>query len=258
MVVVTLERLQEVLDEAVARGRMTRDDAGALLTDLLSRGRKQTDDLREDIEGLLGGAARPPGRAWPAPPTACCARSTARAASPASGPSFPILGYDDLTAAQVNERLGDLDPPSCARCATTRSATRTASRCSRRSSRSSSSGRARRAVILGGVSSAAPSSSRPRRGDELELTVDSLAYGGNGVARRDGYVVFVAGGLPGDRVRAVVGKAKRAYAEARTVEILEPSPDRLPRGRRPPGRAVAGAALRAPARGQGRAGRRRR
>src|SRR5215203_5137115 len=77
------------------------------------------------------------------------------------------------------------------------------------------------------MSSAAPSSSRPRRGDELELTVDSLAYGGNGVARLDGYVVFVAGALPGDRVRAVVGKSKRAYAEARAVEILEPSPDRI-------------------------------
>ena len=69
--------------------------------------------------------------------------------------------------------------------------------------------------------------SRPARGDELELTVDSLAYGGNGVARLDGYVVFVAGAVPGDRVRAVVGKSKRAYAEARTVEVLEPSPDRV-------------------------------
>ena len=70
---------------------------------------------------------------------------------------------------------------------------------------------------------------RPRRGDELELTVDRLAYGGNGVARReDGYVVFVAGAVPGDRVRAEVGKSKKAYAEARTVELLEPSPDRIP------------------------------
>ena len=67
----------------------------------------------------------------------------------------------------------------------------------------------------------------PRRGDELELAVDRLAYGGNGVARLDGYVVFVAGGVPGDRVRAEVGKAKRAYAEARAVEVLEPSPDRI-------------------------------
>jgi 23S rRNA (uracil1939-C5)-methyltransferase len=76
---------------------------------------------------------------------------------------------------------------------------------------------------------AAPTSAaRPTRGDELELTVDRLAHGGSGVARReDGYVVFVAGGIPGDRVRAVVGKAKRAYAEARAVEIIEASPDRV-------------------------------
>jgi len=69
---------------------------------------------------------------------------------------------------------------------------------------------------------------RPSRGDVLELTIDSLAHGGNGVARREGYVVFVAGGIPGDKVRAVVGKAKKAYAEARAIEIVEPSPDRLP------------------------------
>jgi 23S rRNA (uracil1939-C5)-methyltransferase len=75
---------------------------------------------------------------------------------------------------------------------------------------------------------ATPSQIRPSRGDELELTVDSLAHGGNGVARLDGYVVFVAGAVPGDRVRAVVGKAKKAYAEARAVEIVEPSPDRIP------------------------------
>jgi 23S rRNA (uracil1939-C5)-methyltransferase len=75
---------------------------------------------------------------------------------------------------------------------------------------------------------ATTSQTRPSRGDVLELTVDSLAHGGNGVARHDGYVVFVAGAVPGDRVRAVVGKAKKAYAEARAVEIVEPSPDRVP------------------------------
>jgi 23S rRNA (uracil1939-C5)-methyltransferase len=68
---------------------------------------------------------------------------------------------------------------------------------------------------------------RPQRGDELELTIDSLAYGGAGVARTDGYVVFVQDAVPGDRVRAVIGKRKRAYAEARAVEILQPSPDRI-------------------------------
>jgi 23S rRNA (uracil1939-C5)-methyltransferase len=72
------------------------------------------------------------------------------------------------------------------------------------------------------------SQTRPSRGDVLELTVDALAHGGNGVARSDGYVVFVAGGVPGDRVRAVIGKAKKAYAEARAIEVVEPSPDRIP------------------------------
>ena len=68
---------------------------------------------------------------------------------------------------------------------------------------------------------------RPQRGDELELEIDSLAYGGAGVARLHNYVVFVSGGLPGDRVRAIVGKRKRSYAEARAVEVLSPGPDRI-------------------------------
>lgn len=68
---------------------------------------------------------------------------------------------------------------------------------------------------------------RPRPGDELELAVQSLAYGGAGVARVDGYVVFVSGAVPGDVVRAVVGKSKRAYAEARAVELLRPSEERV-------------------------------
>ncbi|MDX6689033.1 MAG: rRNA (uracil1939-C5)-methyltransferase, partial [Solirubrobacteraceae bacterium] len=84
------------------------------------------------------------------------------------------------------------------------------------------------------MESSASTFTRPDRGAELELTVDALAYGGNGVARLDnpfgsqgGYVVFVSGAIPGDRVRAVVTKRKRAYAEARTLEVLEPSPDRI-------------------------------
>jgi len=63
----------------------------------------------------------------------------------------------------------------------------------------------------------------------LELRIDSLAFGGEGIARLGdgGYVVFVAGGIPGDRVRAVVYKRKRSYAHARVAEILEPSPERI-------------------------------
>ncbi len=77
------------------------------------------------------------------------------------------------------------------------------------------------------MSTAPPTNPRPQRGDELELTIDTLAFGGAGVARTEGYVVFVTGAVPGDRVRAVIGKRKRAYAEARAVEILKPSPDRI-------------------------------
>jgi 23S rRNA (uracil1939-C5)-methyltransferase len=70
---------------------------------------------------------------------------------------------------------------------------------------------------------------RPQRGDELELQVESLAFGGEGIARlgEGGYVVFVAGAIPGDRVRAVVHKRKRSYAHARVLEVLEPSPERI-------------------------------
>jgi 23S rRNA (uracil1939-C5)-methyltransferase len=68
---------------------------------------------------------------------------------------------------------------------------------------------------------------RPRTGDELELTIDRLAHGGAGVARLDGYVVFVRGAVPGDRVKARVTKSKRSFAEADSVDLLEPSPDRV-------------------------------
>jgi len=87
---------------------------------------------------------------------------------------------------------------------------------------------------LGRVDHAPVTATRPRRGDELELTIDTLAFGGAGVARHDGFVVFVSGAIPGDVVRAVVGKSKRAYAEARAVEIVAPSPERVaPRAEHP-------------------------
>ena len=69
---------------------------------------------------------------------------------------------------------------------------------------------------------------RPRPREELELEITGLAHGGRGVARRDGYVVFVSGALPGDTVRAAITKSKRRFAEARVVELLRPSPDRIP------------------------------
>jgi len=68
---------------------------------------------------------------------------------------------------------------------------------------------------------------RPDRDAELELTIDSIAFGGNGVARHEDYVLFVHGAIPGDRVRARVTKTRRNYGEALTVDILEPSTDRI-------------------------------
>jgi 23S rRNA (uracil1939-C5)-methyltransferase len=65
------------------------------------------------------------------------------------------------------------------------------------------------------------------RDQELELQVESLAYGGNGVARLNGFVVFVRRGLPGDTVRARVTKVKRNHAEALATEILAGGPARV-------------------------------
>jgi 23S rRNA (uracil1939-C5)-methyltransferase len=62
---------------------------------------------------------------------------------------------------------------------------------------------------------------------ELELRIDSLAYGGNGVARLNGFVVFVRRALPGDTVRARVTKVKRNHAEAVSLEVVEAGAPRV-------------------------------
>jgi 23S rRNA (uracil1939-C5)-methyltransferase len=66
-----------------------------------------------------------------------------------------------------------------------------------------------------------------KKDDLLDLDVESLAYGGNGVARTNGFVVFVRRGLPGDRVRARVTKVKRSHAEALATEVLEAGPQHV-------------------------------
>jgi 23S rRNA (uracil1939-C5)-methyltransferase len=78
---------------------------------------------------------------------------------------------------------------------------------------------------------------RPERGEEIELRIDSLAHGGEGVGRlgEAGYVVFVSGALPGDRIKAVIVKRKRSYAHARMVEVLQEGPERIPPTAKHPG-----------------------
>ena len=124
LVFLTRERLEEVLGDAVKRGRVQADDAQDLVQRLMTRGRKQTNDVLSDLEQLLGDpraaveTARKRGRTAakrgrtrvrdvvePALAQADRARRTVGV-----GPNFPVLGYDELTAAQVTGRLDALTP----------------------------------------------------------------------------------------------------------------------------------------------------
>ena len=68
---------------------------------------------------------------------------------------------------------------------------------------------------------------KPRRGDSLVLAIDDLAFGGEGVGRVDGYVVFVRGGVPGDRVRVKLVEARSRFGRAVIESVETPSPDRV-------------------------------
>jgi 23S rRNA (uracil1939-C5)-methyltransferase len=68
---------------------------------------------------------------------------------------------------------------------------------------------------------------RPRRGQSLSLSIDDLAFGGEGVGRADGYVVFVPGGIPGDRVRVRLAEARARFGRGVIESVEEPSPDRV-------------------------------
>lgn len=66
-----------------------------------------------------------------------------------------------------------------------------------------------------------------RKRQEIELDVTDMAFGGRGLARIDGLAVFVDDAVAGDRVRARIFKKKKRHAEARTLEVLSPSSDRV-------------------------------
>jgi polyhydroxyalkanoate synthesis regulator phasin len=140
LVMLTRERIEEVVDEAVERGRMTADDAQDLVGGLVQRGRKQTNDVLGDLEQLLGrGRDEIDGRRTKARKRGTDAARAARkqvedattrarkqavkTADPVLaqadrarraaglGPSFPVTSYDDLTVAQVQSRIADLTAP---------------------------------------------------------------------------------------------------------------------------------------------------
>jgi polyhydroxyalkanoate synthesis regulator phasin len=91
-VLLTRRHIEEVLDDAVSRGRMTRSDAQEMAQSLLSRSARATDDFLSDVERMLGG------------------RGDDLQAAPLSERGLPIAGYDDLSAAQVQDRLDGLSP----------------------------------------------------------------------------------------------------------------------------------------------------
>ena len=94
-VIITREKLEEVFDDAVSRGRMTRDDATRLIGEVVGRGRGLTGDVLSDIEQLLGRSRD----------------QIERTARKATGMSvFPIADYDDLSAADVKDKLDGLTP----------------------------------------------------------------------------------------------------------------------------------------------------
>jgi polyhydroxyalkanoate synthesis regulator phasin len=115
LVVLSRERIQEVLDDAAERGRVTRSDANELVGELVNRGRQQTEQLLADAERVLGRGRQQLGaatsRARRSESLDLLLRSADRARrTVGSGQSFPILGYDELTAAQVQGRLDGLAP----------------------------------------------------------------------------------------------------------------------------------------------------
>jgi polyhydroxyalkanoate synthesis regulator phasin len=127
-VTLSRERLQDVVDDAVKRGRMTRDDANQLVSNLISRSRRYSDELVKQLERLLDQAQRQiDTRTGTARRRATAeARRAARAARDAADAPLaqadrlrrrsgvtaggPITAYDQLTATQIKSRLSDLSP----------------------------------------------------------------------------------------------------------------------------------------------------
>ena len=73
----------------------------------------------------------------------------------------------------------------------------------------------------------APPPAKPRPGDRLELTLESWGRLGEAMAWRDGFPIFVFGGIPGERVTAEITRVHRQYAAATVTQISQPSPDRV-------------------------------
>jgi hypothetical protein len=119
-VVISSERLQETIDDAVERGRITRGDGEDLVARLFSSGRKQTEDLLGLVEQALDrgrsgvvAAARGTTRRVGGERAVRQVDRVLRAAGLPT--SFPIVDYDELTAAAISSRVSELDAPAALR-----------------------------------------------------------------------------------------------------------------------------------------------
>jgi hypothetical protein len=103
-VLITRKHLEEVIEDAVKRGRMTRDDAQQMMQTLLQRSARQTDDFLSDLERLLG-------RGRPLEPASTAQGSGKKKQRPRrAASSLPIASYDELSAAAVQDQLDGLTP----------------------------------------------------------------------------------------------------------------------------------------------------
>jgi polyhydroxyalkanoate synthesis regulator phasin len=120
-ITISRERLQDVVDDAVRRGRMTRGDAEELVGRVVTRGRDQAEDLLSQLERMLAQVREAPGRArQQVGGRAVKARKRAVKAvdKPLAGadrvrraarvPGFPITAYDQLSVRQIDRRLQEL------------------------------------------------------------------------------------------------------------------------------------------------------
>ncbi|PYK02686.1 MAG: hypothetical protein DME23_01145 [Verrucomicrobia bacterium] len=62
---------------------------------------------------------------------------------------------------------------------------------------------------------------------KVSLTIEDIAFGGEGVARLNGFVVFVPFVLPDEVVEAEITEVKKKFARARLLRVLRASPDRV-------------------------------
>lgn len=64
-------------------------------------------------------------------------------------------------------------------------------------------------------------------GDIISLSIDDLAFGGEGVGRLDDFVIFVPFVAPGDCVEAQITELKKRFGRAKLLRVVQPSPDRV-------------------------------